>query len=107
MAFLPFAFMGVMAFLPPEHAIVIFVTPRFHWVVLAVFACLTAARQGIDMAGSLYLLAMPPATLRPTNSESKNIASKDSRGTITINKLKKGFVWLKLVVRSSWYSPEY
>lgn len=66
LAFVPFGLMAVLAFLPEQNAIVQILAPRFHWVVLAVFACLTAARQGIDMAGSLYLLAMPPATLRPT-----------------------------------------
>lgn len=66
LAFLPFTFMSIMAVLPPENGVVQLLMPRFHWVVLVVFACLTAARQGIDMAGSLYLLAMPPAGLRPT-----------------------------------------
>jgi MFS family permease len=66
LAFVPFGFMAALAFLPEGNAIAKMLTPHFHWIVLAVFACLTAARQGIDMAGSLYLLAMPPATLRPT-----------------------------------------
>ena len=66
MAFVPFAFMTALALLPEDNAAVKVLAPHFHWVVLAVFACLTTARQGIDMAGSLYLLALPPATLRPT-----------------------------------------
>jgi len=66
LAFVPFAIMAALAFLPEGNAFVQVLATYFHWVVLAVFACLTAARQGIDMAGSLYLLAMPPATLRPT-----------------------------------------
>lgn len=66
LAFLPFVIMAAIAILPQENTFVQAIAPRFHWVVLGVFACLTAARQGIDMAGSLYLLAMPPATLRST-----------------------------------------
>lgn len=66
LAFLPFAFMACIALFPRHSPMAQAIGPHFHWVVLAVFACLTAARQGIDMAGSLYLLAMPPATLRPT-----------------------------------------
>lgn len=64
-AVVPSVFIAVIAILPDSSALVRLVAPHFHWVLLAVFACLTAARQGVDIAGALYMLSMPPSKLRP------------------------------------------
>lgn len=66
LAVAPCLLVAIIACLPAQHAVTLWLAPRFHWLVLGVFACLTAARQGIDIAGALYMLAMPPAQLRPT-----------------------------------------
>lgn len=66
LACVPCCFIAAIAFLPEGTPLLQWITPHFHWIVLGVFACLTAARQGIDMGGNLYLLALPPASQRPT-----------------------------------------
>ncbi len=66
LAVVPCIFIAALAFFPAAHPVSQILAPHFHWVVLAVFACLTAARQGIDIAGALYMLVLPPAKLRPT-----------------------------------------
>lgn len=66
LAVVPCCFITVIALLPEDSTLAVRIAPHFHWVVLGVFACLTAARQGIDMGGNLYLLALPPADQRPT-----------------------------------------
>lgn len=64
-ALAPCVFIAVVSCIPESNGFVLWLRPHFHWVVLAVFAGLTAARQGIDIAGTLYMLAMPPSKLRP------------------------------------------
>ncbi len=65
-ALAPSVFLAVFALLPDSNVLVLTLAPHFHWVVLAVFALLTAARQGIEIAGTLYMFALPPAKMRPT-----------------------------------------
>ncbi len=66
LAVVPCVFIAGLACLPEGHPLLQAAAPWSSWIVLGVFAALTAARQGIDMAGTLYMLVLPPAQSRPT-----------------------------------------